>query len=105
MDGGDTMVDVMAGGMAGVEDAVGVGEGDVEGAGVADVDGTVAMAVGIREIGSVVEMVQFTTTPDMSREVDQRRGKIIGGRKCRPHQPIELVLLFPGDHACLKKSV
>ena len=82
--------------MADVEDAVGVGGGDVEGAGVADVDGTVAAVVGIREIGSVVGMVQFTTTTDMSREVDQRRGRTIGGKKCRPHQPIELVLLFPG---------
>ena len=47
----------MVGVTAGVEVAVGVGEGDVEGAGVADVVGTVAVVVDIREIGAAVEMV------------------------------------------------
>ena len=91
MDGGDTMVDVMAGETAGVEVAVGVGGGDVEGAGVAVV-GTVVVAVGITEIGAVLEMVLTTTTATIG--ADRCQGRTIGGRKCPRHQRIDVDTSF-----------
>ncbi len=88
------MVDVMAGETVGVEVAVGVGEGDVEGAGV--------VVGGIREIEAVLEMVQITTT---ATGADRCQGRTIGGRKCPRHQRIDVGTYFSGRSFIIERII